>query len=241
METVKESKVNKEFDRILRIAAKCTGIPCEIILSKTRKREIAEARQIVMFCIKLRYPEKSGVSLKFIGDYMGRDHATVIHACRVVNDLYETDQSKRKLVNRIIAIVNGEEPEPEDEEKQLIDTEIEPVQEIDYPGVEVRIMDFRPPHTKEIMIPGTIITVLPDELLKVVPLMMKDSYNKILANLKKDPNDCNMANDFKIIKARIKRIYYEQEIEILLNEITVIDHMLSKVNMTKTVKKYLND
>jgi len=55
--------------------------------NKTRKREIVKARQIAMFFAKL----KSKKSLNYIGKSIGgKDHATVLHAIKVVNNLIET-------------------------------------------------------------------------------------------------------------------------------------------------------
>ncbi|MDR1172784.1 MAG: chromosomal replication initiator protein DnaA, partial [Bacteroidales bacterium] len=59
------------------------------VLSNTRKREIVQARQVAMYFAK----QLTKTSLKSIGAQLGKkDHATVLHACRTVNDLMETDR-----------------------------------------------------------------------------------------------------------------------------------------------------
>jgi chromosomal replication initiator protein len=59
------------------------------LLSKRRNRSIARPRQIAMALCK----ELTSHSLPEIGDaFGGRDHTTVLHACRKVEELKETDQ-----------------------------------------------------------------------------------------------------------------------------------------------------
>jgi chromosomal replication initiator protein len=74
------------------------NIPVEAVKSKTRKREIVQARQIAMYFTK----DLTKSSLKNIGIFFGgRDHSTVIHACQTVNDLIETDKKFRHDVEEI--------------------------------------------------------------------------------------------------------------------------------------------
>jgi len=64
-------------------------MPVESLESKTRKREIVQARQIAMFFAK----ELTKQSLAAIGSQIGKkDHATVLHACKTVNNLIDTDK-----------------------------------------------------------------------------------------------------------------------------------------------------
>ena len=68
----------------------------EVILSKTRKREIVQARQIAMYLVR----NLTKTSLASIGSQMGgKDHATVLHACSTVSDLIDTDRNIRKYVS----------------------------------------------------------------------------------------------------------------------------------------------
>lgn len=65
-------------------------IPMEVLHSKSRKREIVQARQIAMYLSKTF--TKS--SLQTIGREIGkRDHATVLHAVKTVNNLMDTDKT----------------------------------------------------------------------------------------------------------------------------------------------------
>jgi len=65
---------------------------------RTRKRKIVQARQIAMYFAKHR----TKYSLYRIGGFFGgHDHATVLHACKTVNNLCDTDRNFRKDVNAI--------------------------------------------------------------------------------------------------------------------------------------------
>ena len=67
----------------------------EILQSKTRKRHIVQARQLAMFFAK----KLTKASLASIGSQIGkRDHATVLHACKTVDNLSSTDKQFRKYV-----------------------------------------------------------------------------------------------------------------------------------------------
>ncbi|MFA6713490.1 MAG: helix-turn-helix domain-containing protein, partial [Bacteroidales bacterium] len=66
--------------------------------SKTRKREIVQARQIAMYLSR----NLTKTSLASIGSQIGgKDHATVLHAYNTVCDLIDTDRSFRQFVSDI--------------------------------------------------------------------------------------------------------------------------------------------
>ena len=78
----------------------------EIFLSKTRKREIVQARQIAMYLSR----SLTKTSLSSIGAQLGgKDHATVLHACNTVSDLMDTDRSFRGFVHDITRALNASE------------------------------------------------------------------------------------------------------------------------------------
>ncbi len=63
------------------------------LLSKRRTRTIARPRQMAMFLAKALTEH----SLPEIGDaFGGRDHTTVLHACRKIESLCETDSRLRE-------------------------------------------------------------------------------------------------------------------------------------------------
>lgn len=80
------------IDNIQRTVAEYYKIKVADILSKRRSRSVARPRQIAMALSK----ELTSHSLPEIGDaYGGRDHTTVLHACRKVKELASTDSEIR--------------------------------------------------------------------------------------------------------------------------------------------------
>ncbi len=95
-------KVHRELsvDFISQTVCEYFGIDVDILQSKTRKREIVQARQIAMFFSKTL----TNSSLSAIGAKIGRkDHATVLHACKTVNNLLETDRDFKNQIQTIEA------------------------------------------------------------------------------------------------------------------------------------------
>ena len=74
---------------------KVQKVVCDYFLSKTRKRQIVQARQIAMYMARTLL----NCSLSTIGaEIGGKDHATVLHACTTVNDLMTTDKTFKQYV-----------------------------------------------------------------------------------------------------------------------------------------------
>jgi chromosomal replication initiator protein len=70
----------------------------ELIHSKSKKQDIAQARQIAMY-LSRKYTDKS---YSYIGEVIGkRDHATVLHACKTVGNLMETDKKFKACIEAI--------------------------------------------------------------------------------------------------------------------------------------------
>jgi len=85
-------------EKIRDLVCEYFALPMDTLMSKTRKREIATARQVAMYLSK-QYTKSS---LSAIGKLIGnRDHATVLHACGVVNDLMDTDKTFRLSVQEL--------------------------------------------------------------------------------------------------------------------------------------------
>ena len=74
------------------------SLSVDAISTKSRKREVVQARQIAMYLSK----QMTKNSLSSIGFTIGqRDHATVLHACKIVTDLMEIDKNFRSSVKEI--------------------------------------------------------------------------------------------------------------------------------------------
>ncbi len=81
------------IDNIQRTVAEYYKIKISDILSKRRSRSVARPRQVAMALSK----EITNHSLPEIGDaFGGRDHTTVLHACRKIAELSETDADIRE-------------------------------------------------------------------------------------------------------------------------------------------------
>jgi len=95
---VGEEKNNITIDRVQKVVCDYFNISRDSLLSKSRKRQIVQARQIAMYLSR----NLINCSLSTIGSEIGgKDHATVLHACSTVSDLMSTDKSFRQYVNDI--------------------------------------------------------------------------------------------------------------------------------------------
>tara|TARA_Y100000746_G_scaffold36385_2_gene27258 strand:- start:2832 stop:4259 length:1428 start_codon:yes stop_codon:yes gene_type:complete len=93
---VKNTKREVSIDYIQKIVSDYFQMDIETLQSKTRKRHIVQARQLAMFFAK----KFTKASLASIGSQIGkRDHATVLHACKTVDNLSSTDKHFRKFVD----------------------------------------------------------------------------------------------------------------------------------------------
>ncbi|TFH48282.1 MAG: chromosomal replication initiator protein DnaA, partial [Bacteroidia bacterium] len=86
------------IDYIQKVVCEYYKIPVDLMQGKTRKREIVQARQVSMYFSK----SLTKASLASIGSLIGgKDHATVLHACKTVNNLIDTDRHFRNQINEI--------------------------------------------------------------------------------------------------------------------------------------------
>lgn len=92
---VKNTSREVSIDYIQKIVSEYFQMDVDTLQSKTRKRHIVQARQLAMFFAK----KLTKASLASIGSQIGkRDHATVLHACKTVDNLSSTDKQFRKYV-----------------------------------------------------------------------------------------------------------------------------------------------
>ncbi len=100
--TSAEMNDRKKASTILSIAQRIHGYPLNKISSKSRKRELIYARNQIIWMMSLF----TKMSTTKIGDYVGRDHATVLNSRKVhVND-YETNNSYRATYELFLSSVN---------------------------------------------------------------------------------------------------------------------------------------
>lgn len=95
---VKNVKREVSIDYIQKVVSDYFQLDMETLQSKTRKRDVVQARQLAMFFAK----KFTKSSLATIGSQIGdRDHATVLHACKTVDNLVATDKQFKKYVEDI--------------------------------------------------------------------------------------------------------------------------------------------
>ena len=93
---VKNTTREVSIDYIQKVVCDYFELSLELLNSKTRKRRIVQARQLAMFFSK----KLTKSSLASIGAQCGgKDHATVLHACKTVNNLVDTDKQFRTYVD----------------------------------------------------------------------------------------------------------------------------------------------
>jgi chromosomal replication initiator protein len=91
-------------DNIQRLVADYFNIRISDLLSKNRSRSIARPRQIAMAFAK----QYTNLSLPKIGsEFGGRDHTTVIHACKKVDELLKTDLTFEADFKKLHKIIGG--------------------------------------------------------------------------------------------------------------------------------------
>ncbi|MCL2246487.1 MAG: chromosomal replication initiator protein DnaA [Lentimicrobiaceae bacterium] len=95
---VKSTAKEISIEYIQKIIGEYFNVSVEKINSNKRDREVVQPRQICMFFSK-KYTK---LPLATIGAHCGgKDHATVLHACRTISNLYETDKKMKIYIDEI--------------------------------------------------------------------------------------------------------------------------------------------
>jgi len=90
------------LDNIQRTAAEYYKIKLADLMSKRRSRSVARPRQVAMALAK----ELTNHSLPEIGDsFGGRDHTTVLHACRKIKEMREIDADIREDYQNLLRLL----------------------------------------------------------------------------------------------------------------------------------------
>lgn len=86
-------------DNIQRVVAEYYKIKVSDLNSKRRSRSVARPRQVAMFLAK----DLTNHSLPEIGEYFGgRDHTTVLHACRKIREMQDSDADIREDLKNLL-------------------------------------------------------------------------------------------------------------------------------------------
>jgi chromosomal replication initiator protein len=93
------------LDNIIQKVCNAYGISIPQMLDKTRKQNIAFPRQVAMYLANLLIPQ---LSLKEIAEYFKRkDHTTVLHAKKLIENLFRNDQELRIQIEKLIKEIKG--------------------------------------------------------------------------------------------------------------------------------------
>ncbi|MDE2801037.1 MAG: chromosomal replication initiator protein DnaA [Gemmatimonadota bacterium] len=93
-----KTKPTVTIESIQKAAAHFFEIPVDKLIGATRKQDVATARHVSMYLSK----SLTGAPLKTIGVQFGnRDHSTVIHACRSVENKISSDPEFEHLVSEL--------------------------------------------------------------------------------------------------------------------------------------------
>lgn len=86
------------------VVSRYYNVHFDFLTIKTRKREVVEKRQVAHY-FAVKYCKNT---LYTIGQFFGKqNHATVLHSCKKINDLYDFDTLIRKDIDAIDAIMQS--------------------------------------------------------------------------------------------------------------------------------------
>tara|TARA_R100001530_G_scaffold101002_1_gene70231 strand:+ start:107 stop:469 length:363 start_codon:yes stop_codon:yes gene_type:complete len=86
------------IDTVLNDVAHAFNVTKKEMTSKSRKRPFTDARHLAMYLINQHLNRTQEAT----GEIFDRDHSTVNHANKSVNNRMDTDKKYRTLVNKII-------------------------------------------------------------------------------------------------------------------------------------------
>lgn len=81
-------KHRKAFDVVILFVAQYFDIPAEVIRGESREREVVYVRQVAYYLLKTKY----GFSYSTIGKLFDRDHTTVIHGVRKIEQNLDAEE-----------------------------------------------------------------------------------------------------------------------------------------------------
>lgn len=92
------------IDHIVKVVCEYYNIELDTFNSQKRTRDVAQARQVAMYLSK----QHTKAPLTVIGSSIGgRNHATVLHSCKAVADMMDTDKQFKLQIEEIERIVLG--------------------------------------------------------------------------------------------------------------------------------------
>lgn len=98
---VRINRKQVNFEIVADAVASHYGIETDLLFTKSRKREISDARQVVMYLAK----KLVKMPLTVIGNRISRTHATVIYACRNIEERLSLEKQLADDINAIEAAI----------------------------------------------------------------------------------------------------------------------------------------
>ena len=91
------------IEEIIKSVSKKMELSERFIRGKSRRKEIALGRQVVMYLAR----ELTNLPLATIGQKVGRrDHSTVVHACKTIENKINNDNALKELVNELLSLLS---------------------------------------------------------------------------------------------------------------------------------------
>lgn len=87
------------FDSITQGVCDYYNIDPDALFTKNRKREVADARQMIMYLAK----KHTSMKFKTIGTRLARNHSTVMHACKCIDERMAIEKQLRRDIEAIEA------------------------------------------------------------------------------------------------------------------------------------------
>lgn len=95
-------QIELDFEMIVQQVSAFYNIDPDSLFTKNRKREIADARQMIMYLAK----KHTNMRIKAIGTRLARDHSTVVHACKSISERLGIDARLKDEVKAIEKSLN---------------------------------------------------------------------------------------------------------------------------------------
>ena len=92
------TEINPFWYCLEEIVSRHYGITHEMIMTKTNKKEIAEARQVIYWILKYMHPK---ITLSKVGKHYRKDHCTILHGIRKMDTFFVYYKDMQDMLQKI--------------------------------------------------------------------------------------------------------------------------------------------
>lgn len=92
------TEINPFWYCLEEIVCRHYGISHEMVMAKTNKKEIAEARQVIYWILKYTHPT---ITLSKMGNHYKKDHCTILHGIRKMDTFFVYYKDMQDLLKKI--------------------------------------------------------------------------------------------------------------------------------------------